>query len=98
MDRLVNLEVFRALQDARREAHILVDALERKLIEELCEVALNVIIGNIPTEPDQLQRLRRFKKELLAITDPSASPAKVLRNLKEKAVVTNILDAALPRL
>ena len=98
MNRLVNVEIFRALQDARREAHVLVDALEREVIEELCELALNVIIGNIPTEPDQLQRLRRFKKELLSITDPDASPSKVLRNLRKKGVVVDILDAALPSL
>ena len=47
----------------------LVDGLERETLLDIVDVALNIIIGTIPTDELQLNDLRRHKRALLELTD-----------------------------
>ena len=96
MNRASRFTVLRALESVASEAHVLVEALDRDALHILCEVALNVIIGNIPSNEEQLSRLRRFKKDLLLLTDPLTKQASVERIVKRPGLVANILAAAKP--
>ena len=86
------MDVMIALASARDKAHILVDGLERDVVEGLCEVALNVILGNIPASDDQLRSLRRFKKDLLDLTDSKTSETRAHRLLRKPGLVSSVVD------
>ena len=51
----------------------LAEGLERETLLDIVDVALNIIIGNIPTDESQLKALRRHKRELLELTDTKTS-------------------------
>ena len=92
------IDVMLALRDAGEMAHRLVPALEADAIAALCETALNVILGNIPSSPQQLARLRQHRKDLLAITTPNSARLKRSNGLSKAGVVESVLDVAGPAL
>ena len=93
-----DVQVLLALKDAREQARHLVHVLDREAITALCETAQNVIIGNIPTTPQQLAKLRQYKKELLLITRSSTTDATVAKTFERPGLVDIVLDVAKPTL
>ena len=92
------IDVMLALRAAGDEAHLLVPALEATAIAALCETALNVILGNIPSSPQQLSRLRQHRKDLLTVTSDDSGLAKRSNGLSKTGVLASVLDVAGPTL
>lgn len=87
-----------ALKAAEDDAHTLVSALRREAVVALCETALNVILGNIPSDALQLAKLREHKEDLLMITAPTTSDHTLYRRLGKEGVAKSVLDVAAPLL
>lgn len=73
--------------------------LERDVLRDIIETALNAIIGNIPTDERQLRDLRCHERELLELTDAKTSPARRVGLLYINGLLTKkILTIARPHL
>jgi len=73
----------------------MVGNLKAEAVKTLAEVALNVILGTVPSDPDQLEELRRHKKDLLALTRSKASVKERRKRLQHSGVLKSVLDVAL---
>lgn len=93
-----HVDTLLALRDARDRAGVLVKVLEKEAIRALCETALNVILGNIPSDARQLSLLRQHREDLLTITDPKASDKSIYYRLGKPGVIASVLDVAYPLL
>lgn len=60
----------------------IVSAADPDLIKAFCDCSMNILNGNVPVKRADLQRLRRYKKELRAMSCPQRKLA-----LKRKLVI-----------
>ena len=70
----------------------LLDEIDKRAIPALTEAALNVILGTIPTDEQQLEKLRQHCDKLHELTKHSTSLRRREGLLKEKGVAKVILD------
>ena len=59
--------------------------LERELDKPIQEIIVNIVEGNIPLSPRDKARLRRYKKEILALYESTLSPKR-----KEKIIIPQV--------
>jgi len=96
MDPMPGLGMMEALWNVTEETRkAMVDELKADAIRILAEVALNVILGTIPSDPGQLEELRRHKKDLVALTRTKASVEDRRKRLKRSGLLKSVLDVAL---
>ena len=55
---------------------VIIDNGTRDLILALCEVIHNVLVGNVKLTPDEIGRLKRYKRTLVNIIDKKTSVKK----------------------
>ena len=70
----------------------MLDEIDRRAIPALTEAALNVILGKIPTDEQQLEKLRQHCDKLHELTKHSTSLHRGDRLFRKKGVVKVILD------
>ena len=88
----VNLMVLlKELSDALRAD--VIEVLSREALEELTEATLNVILGNIPSSPEQLRSLRRHKQDLLELTGAKTSEARSKELLQNGGLFRSVARA-----
>lgn len=66
------------------------------LLQTLCEIALNLLKGNIPLSLQQYQKLKRYKKNIRLIADKKASVKSKRRVLQTGGFLFPLLTAAIP--
>ena len=89
----VNLmALLRQLGDALRAD--VIEALSREALEELTEATLNVILGNIPSSPEQLRSLRHHKQDLLELTGAKTSETRRRELLQKGGLFRSVAHAA----
>ena len=88
----VNLmALLKQLSDALRAD--VIEVLSREALEELTEATLNVILGNIPSSPEQLRSLRRHKQDLLELTGAKTSGARRKELLQKGGLFRSVAHA-----
>jgi len=81
-----NIHLLRALHSSKpaRRRNLLKIA-DDDLIRALSDCALNLLSGNIPLDSKRKRTLKRYKRELIAVSEPSSSvdtKRKVILNQK----------------
>jgi hypothetical protein len=67
-----------------------IDVLKKEAIDDLVEVAKNVVYGTFFLTPEEVIRLRRFKKDLRILTLKNTSYSKRQAILKKKGLLTTV--------
>ena len=76
----------------------LISTAPKDLLITLSEIALNIISKNIPLTRLQIEKLRKFEKDIVSLSQKKHSLAKRRKILRGKGLVKNLLDVTIPPL
>jgi hypothetical protein len=69
-----------------------------EVTKAICECAHNVLKGNVPLDPAQFKKLKRYRKQLLLLTDKKVSNKQKSNVLQKGGFVGSLLSVAIPAL
>jgi hypothetical protein len=95
---LRNLPLLKLLLKATpKQRRVILEAAADELIVTLCEVALNVVHGNIPLTPQQYQKLKRRRSEIKIVADKKVGVRRKRRLINQQGgFLLPLLSAAIP--
>lgn len=92
-----HVELVLRLKDLKKNSRSsLVHALDADAIAALADVALNVVIGTIPTDEASLRALRRRREELLELTKVRTSTRRREELLADPTLLEGVLNVTAP--
>lgn len=98
-ERLVrNLSILKLLLKATpKQRRVILEAATDEFIVTLCEVALNVLHGNVPLTPQQYQRLKRRRNEIKIVADKKVGVRRKRRLINQQGgFLLPLLSVAIP--